>query len=611
MARRLDLSQLTADEAQHVFHVVQRDMSLRKKEDERLGELKCRIADEETKRRFLTKQAKFNESHCILCLEPFQFLMNSKRRCLDCSLNICKTCSKFNKKTFRWVCDSCRIARIVKTASLDWFYNHVKSRFTNNGSAAVMRSLNKRDQSVEKHPVQHLDSHCEEGEYDQESDSYLQCGYNPQMMTEVIVEDEDTLDYPEDLHYRMQRRNKRLLSVHHFDFDMDSEYTAQSHRQSLQLPSPHYDGNDFQQRRNKRLLSVHHFDFDMDSEYTAQSRRQSLQLPSPHYEGNDFQSFSELSSGNGAAGGGSRKGSLVENPELSFVFRSILQEKSQNYIQDQLFNTEVRFEINTSRQSLDKLFNNEEAMHREQRDPHCESIPEICVSTEDADQQQLLPGPKQSAVYFTDFDSSDNDEAPEHPVYHHHFVRRRSQSSSQENSLSGGTQSQDHKGRQQMSSPARSEASGLDLTDADLEEEKLKKKLDELASNISDRGPSSDDELRKRSPRIISSSNEDLHIDTAKVSEIENRIAALNAAGMNTLFPEQPKIYQDAQAKMVSNPPARKSSNSTENSTSKTVKNEACERNIQYKGSLTQRNPRKKTRRLDQVFGKPVMSMKR
>ncbi|XP_055493641.1 melanophilin-like isoform X2 [Leucoraja erinacea] len=535
MARRLDLSQLTEDEAQHVFHVVQRDMSLRKKEDERLG--------------------------------------------------------------------------VVKTASLDWFYNHVKSRFKNNGSAAVMRSLTKRDQSVEKHPVQHLDSHCEEGEYDQESDSYLQCGYNPQMMTEVIEEDEDTLDYPEDLRYRM-RRNKRLLSVHHFDFDMDSEYPAQSRRQSLQLPSPHYDGNDFQQRRNKRLLSVHHFDFDMDSEYTAQSRRQSLQLPSPHYDGNDFQSFSELSSsGNGAAGGGSRKGSLVENPELSSVFRSILQEKSQNYIQDQLFNPGVRFEINTRRKSLDKLFNNEEAMHREQRDPHCQSIPGIWVSTEDADQQQFLPGPKQSAVYYTDFDSSDNDEA-EHLVYHHHFVRRRSQSSSQENSLSGGTQSQDHKDRQQMSSPARSEASGLDLTDADLEEEKLKKKLDELASNISDRGPSSDDELRKRSPRIISSSNEDLHIDTAKVSEIENRIAALNAAGMNTLFPEQPKIYQDAQAKMVSNPPARKSSNSTENSTSKTVKNEARERNIQYKGSLTQRNPSKKTRRLDQVFGKPVMSMK-
>jgi hypothetical protein len=36
MRRKLDMSGLTDDEAEHVLQVVQRDMKLRKKEDERL-----------------------------------------------------------------------------------------------------------------------------------------------------------------------------------------------------------------------------------------------------------------------------------------------------------------------------------------------------------------------------------------------------------------------------------------------------------------------------------------------------------------------------------------------------------------------------------------------
>ncbi|MGH0131635.1 UNVERIFIED_CONTAM: hypothetical protein FKN15_061728 [Acipenser sinensis] len=37
MGRKLDLSSLTKDEAGHVLQVVQRDMCLRKKEEERLN----------------------------------------------------------------------------------------------------------------------------------------------------------------------------------------------------------------------------------------------------------------------------------------------------------------------------------------------------------------------------------------------------------------------------------------------------------------------------------------------------------------------------------------------------------------------------------------------
>ncbi|XP_072902894.1 melanophilin-like isoform X2 [Hemitrygon akajei] len=569
MARKLDLSQLTVEELQHVLHVVQRDMNLRKKEDERLGELKCKIEEERFKRKFLTRQVKFNEGHCILCLEPFQFLVNGKRRCLDCSLNTCKRCSKYNKKEYGWVCDSCWIVRIVKTGSLDWFYNHVKSRFKNFGSAKVMHSLNKRLQSGEKYSLPYLNSQSEEGEFDDGSDSYLQGGYDPQMMAEVIEEDEDTLDNSEAQRYSTQRRSKRLLSVHPFDFDMDSEYSSQS-------------------------------------------RRPSLQVPSPHYEENDFQSFSEFSfPGNGVTGEGSRKGSLIDNPELSSVFRSILQDKSQNLMPDQVFSTEVRVEINSRRKSLDRSCKPEELMHCEQRVSHVQSVPPVWISNEETEVQKCLPEQRCRAQSYTDMESSDNDEAPEHPTYRYHFVQHQNKGTSPENSGSGGIQSPDNKGRPHVSSPARSMASGLDLIDVDLEEEKLKKKLDELACNISDRGPSSEDEQKMKTeiPREMSSSSEDLQNKTVKVSELENRIAALSATGMNVSTVGKPRSNQDGQAMMMQTPPQTKSTISNGKKESKTFKKESRERNIQYKGSLTQRNPSKKNRRLDHVFGKPVMSM--
>uniref|UniRef100_UPI00398EA514 melanophilin-like n=1 Tax=Pristiophorus japonicus TaxID=55135 RepID=UPI00398EA514 len=713
MAKKLDLTKLTEDEAQHVLQVIKRDLNLREKENDRLGKLKCKIEEEGVKRKFLTKQTKFNEGHCIHCLEPFQFLVNGKRRCLDCSLYTCKSCSKFNRKEYGWVCNSCRIARIVKTGSLDWFYNHVRSRFKNFGSAKVMHSLHKRLQSGEKHSLRHLDSHYEQDEFDNASDNYLYGECNPQMIERVIKEDEDTLDNSEAQRYHVLRRNKRLLSVHPFDFDIDSEYSAQSRRHSLQLPSPHCDGN-------------------------------------------GLQSFSEFPfASNDAAEESSRRGSLIGEADLASVLWSILQEKGQNLMPKQEYSTEVKLEINARRKSLEKSSKIDDVVYREHRLPRTRSVPGMWTSTGEAELHHSLPHQKHGTQYYADMESSDNDEAPEHPVYPRHFVRNRNKSSSQENSGSGGSQISDLSRRMSSiermlsrleekmtpstaESPVGSEASGLDLTDADLEEEKLKKKLGELASNISDKGPSSDEEEVKRiteRPREMSSSSEDLHSKALKhssavalcnittkalrtinatekalndfaevdvtvnepltnpslhlkssekdlrvseadeayrkleenvymtasinyglerqlkdleerarsrqshtstttdselseledkvasavakvqyseseVSDIENRIAALSAAGMNVSAEDKPKKKQDGQAMMVQQPPRRKNSNPTGNNESKTVKSDAFDRNSQYRGSLTQRNPNNKSRRLDRVYGKPVMSMR-
>uniref|UniRef100_A0A674IT39 RabBD domain-containing protein n=1 Tax=Terrapene triunguis TaxID=2587831 RepID=A0A674IT39_9SAUR len=158
MGRKLDLSKLTDEEAKHVWEVVQRDFDLRKKEEERLEDLKCKIEKEGTKRELLSNQSHLNETHCVHCLQPFKFLVNSKRQCLDCHFYTCKNCSRYHKKEQAWICDPCRLSRIVKIGSLEWYYEHVRSRFKRFGSAKVMRSLYGRLQHGQKMNPTLLDS---------------------------------------------------------------------------------------------------------------------------------------------------------------------------------------------------------------------------------------------------------------------------------------------------------------------------------------------------------------------------------------------------------------------------------------------------------------------
>ncbi|XP_047456119.1 melanophilin isoform X2 [Mugil cephalus] len=164
--KKLDLSKLTDEEAKHVWEVVQRDFDLRKKEEDRLGELKTKIEKEDTKRELLGNQTSLTESLCIRCLQPFKFLVNSKRQCLDCHLFICKSCSRYNKKEDGWLCDPCHMARVLKIGTLEWYHENVRARFKRFGSAKVMRSLFKRLSGERKFSQSELG---ELGEYDTQS----------------------------------------------------------------------------------------------------------------------------------------------------------------------------------------------------------------------------------------------------------------------------------------------------------------------------------------------------------------------------------------------------------------------------------------------------------
>ncbi|XP_058040043.1 rab effector MyRIP isoform X3 [Ahaetulla prasina] len=141
MRRKLDLSDLTDDEAEHLIQVVQRDFTLRKKEDNRLNEMKQKLDEEGNKCSILSKHERFNEHCCMRCCSPFNFLINTKRQCQDCKYNICKNCSSYQKKEKAWLCNMCQQARFLRTQSLEWYYNNVKSRFKHFGSAKVLKNL--------------------------------------------------------------------------------------------------------------------------------------------------------------------------------------------------------------------------------------------------------------------------------------------------------------------------------------------------------------------------------------------------------------------------------------------------------------------------------------
>ncbi|KAM6892989.1 melanophilin a [Lycodopsis pacificus] len=236
MERKLDLSRLSDEEAKHVWEVIQRDFNLRKKEEERLGDLKTQIQKEDTKRELLGSQSQLSESHCIRCLQPFRFLVNSKRQCLDCHMYTCKSCSRYNKKEHGWVCDNCRMTRVLKIGTVGWYHDNVRNRFKRFGSAKVMRSLYKRLSG--------------DGGRDDDTQSM------PDVRSNVYNGMEDDHGEAEVQRYKVMRKSKRLLSVHPLDFDPE-EYFPYSRRPSVQIVEDRGCRNDvdydvYNQRANRR-----------------------------------------------------------------------------------------------------------------------------------------------------------------------------------------------------------------------------------------------------------------------------------------------------------------------------------------------------------------------
>ncbi|XP_064166543.1 melanophilin isoform X1 [Anguilla rostrata] len=571
--KKLDLSRLTDEEAKHVWEVIQRDFDLRKKEEDRLGELKTKVEKEDAKRELLGTETNLADSHCIRCLHPFKFLVNSKRQCLDCRLYACKACCRYNKKERGWVCDSCRMARMLKIGTLEWYHENVRVRFKRFGSAKVMRSLYKRLNGM------HGSQPDLRGPRDEDTHSM------PDVLGAYDGHDEDHIDASDGQRYRLIRKTKRLLSVHPLDFDLDNEYATHSRRQSLQYP--------------------------------------------------------------GSLEGMTRRRSMMAEADVASVFQQILEEQAGH---DRQFNTEVHLHVHR-RKSLEKASRSDDGQFSEHRMMRSRSL------------SKIIPPNGPQRHYYHDMDSSEEEEGQRAPLYQLP-PRRRSHASSQENVHQAPPQINELNKRmsaiesllnrleQKMTIPPEQPAS---LSEAELEERKLRRKLDELTGNISDKGLSSDDEEAKKAPgpketpaksaaqgnalptgpplqpAILSSSSDELpseaqkvctsagkpytlekkqralgeatksaysgttdselseledkvawaaakvHNTESEVSDIENRIAALSAAGMSVEKSKKRPSGPHQRRKAPHDFPLRQA--------------DLFMRNSIYRGSLTQRNP--------------------
>ncbi|XP_042678364.1 melanophilin isoform X11 [Centrocercus urophasianus] len=590
MGRKLDLSKLTDEEAKHVWEVVQRDFDLRKKEEERLEDLKCKIDQESSKREFLTHQSHLNETHCVHCLQPFKFLLNSKRQCLDCRFYTCKSCSRYNKREQGWVCDPCRLSRVVKIGSLEWYYEHVRSRFKRFGSAKVLQSLYGR----------------------------LQPG---------------------------QKGNSALLGLH------DRVYSLPDINSECQHPANGGTGDDSgdeddalhgaeaecynRMRKTKRLLSVHPFDFELDSEYSAQSRRQSAQLSPVAISSDAFQSFPDFS---GPAEDAPREPRL-EEADLAAVFHILREQEQHLSPPEQHFSTEVRLTLNARRRSLDR-------------------------SSKPGSPWMEQP----RSLYSADMDTSDEDVkgAPKLAACLPHHLKRRSRASSQEN-ISHSSGSQSLATESQLDPDAEEEelkrkleefTSNISDREVSSEEEEREErkgvKRPEMSSSSDDVASearkvylaagkayqlettlseleegarhcsTTDSELSELEDKVASAAAQVQQAES-EISDIESRIAALSAAGLTVKLVEKARKKSNGQAFHLCSPTPTSSPGESLDDVKAmpgpqvlrrrfnspfeiTGFDDSFDRNSVYRGSLTQRNPNGKNRRVERLFAKPVMT---
>ncbi|XP_032069883.1 melanophilin isoform X2 [Thamnophis elegans] len=558
MGKKLDLSRLTDEEVKHVWEVVQRDFDLRKKEEERLEDLKCKIEKESTKRELLSSQSHLNETLCIHCLQPFKFLLNSKRQCLDCQLYICKSCSQYNKKDQGWMCDPCRLVRIVKTGSLEWYYEHVRTRFKHFGSAKVMRCLYGRMSHGPKTNSTLLGVRGRVHSLpDVTSDDHL---YRNNESEEG--ETSDDVDGAESESYARMRKKKRLLSVHSFDFETDSEYSSQSRRQSVQF-SPCLGKEDVQITE----------DFPHDEEVSMQ------------------------------------KDSMVAEADLAAVFHRILQEQGKHTaLPEQEFSTEVQFIGNSHTKNLETIPKADSPWNVQ-----LQYSAKVDTSDEDekAAQETFIYQP-QYTKHRSRASSQENplaiDSYKDHSTEEKELKRKLEELTSSITEKAVSTDEENAGKKTEESKPE------IDSSNDDLPPDakkvptmeniyRLQKRRRELEDQTH-HSATTDSELAELEDKVAFSVAEVQHRET-EVSDIESRIAALSAAGLRVKPVERPKEKRSIQVMSVPHVLRKKFSISHETASNA----ESFARNSYYRGSLTQRNPNGRNRKTDEIFAASIQNL--
>lgn len=587
MGKKLDLSKLTDEEAEHVWAVVQRDFDLRRREEERLQGLKGKIQKESSKRELLSDTAHLNETHCARCLQPYRLLVNSRRQCLECSLFVCKSCSHVHPEEQGWLCDPCHLARVLKIGSLEWYYEHVRTRFKRFGSAKVIRSLCGRLQGGGG-----SEPSLEEGNGDSEQ-----------------TDEDGDLDTEARDQPLISKKKKRLLSFRDVDFEEDSDHSMQPCSQTLGLSSVPETAHSLQSLSGEPY-----------SEDTTSLEPEGLEET-------------------GAGASGCHHPSPEEQPYSPFPCG--------------------------------------EDAHADRHSPaaSCERALRTS-STPGTDDVECKHLPSQ---YLADVDTSDEDSIRGSRAASQHSKRRaRTVPETQILELNKRMSAVEHllvHLENAVLPPSAQEPAVETQPSADTEEETLRRRLEELTSNISGSGTSSEDETKpastspggppkvctdtgymetqERSPRspgnparptrstdeelsemedrVAMTASEVQHAES-EVSDIESRIAALRAAGLTVKpsgkprrksgipiflpritekldgMPKTPPADPEDQAKVPKATAVPSLLRRKYSPGSQGTDVGSFDRKSVYRGSLTQRNPNQRRGTSSHIFAKPVMA---
>ncbi|XP_016155431.1 PREDICTED: melanophilin isoform X6 [Ficedula albicollis] len=599
MGRKLDLSKLTDEEAKHVWEVVQRDFDLRKKEEERLEELKCKIDQESSKREFLTNQSHLNETHCVHCLQPFKFLLNSKRQCLDCHFYTCKNCSRYNKKEQGWVCDPCRLSRIVKIGSLEWYYEHVRSRFKRFGSAKVLQSLYGRLQPGQGLNSAFLGLHdrvyslpdinrecqlltsCEAGDDSDEEDNVLRGAeaerYSrsfPDFPNSAEDGSQESRITDADLvfHHVLQEPGVSAPEQH---FSTEVRLTLNARRRSLE-------------RSPKPGMPRARYSADMD---TSDEDVKGAQLPThpPHVKRRNRASSQEniSHSSNQSPAPESHTDPDAEEEEL----KRKLEELASN-ISDKEVSSDEEEREEEKRAKKPEMNSSSDGTARDVRKrSSAQALSEITA--------KVL-----RAINATE-----------------EAVWESLHGESQGCALPAGQLPALPDGRE-VAEVYRELEENVYLTAGKTYQ--LEKSLKELEEGAQHSG-TTDSELSELEDKVASAAAQVQQAES-EISDIESRIAALSAAGLTVKSVEKAKKKSSVQAARLHSPDPASSSPGESLDDIKAMPglqrfrrkfnspleitsfDDSFERNSAYRGSLTQRNPNGKNRRVERLFAKPVMT---
>lgn len=562
MGKKLDLSKLTDEEAKHVWDVIHRDFDLRKKEEDRLGDLKTKIEKEDTKRELLGTETSLTESYCIRCLKPFKFLVNNKRQCLDCHMHICKSCSHYNKKEQGWVCDPCHMSRVLKIGTLEWYHENVRARFKRFGSAKVMRSLFKR---LNGEPSGSESELREPSDFDTQSMSDVHTG----------AYEDTSIDPTDSQNYKATHSpNDTVTEPGNRESDLSEAHTASVFHQICDEQHKRLEytdgGLDFSQGLESGISQ--HQDELVYSENRAPSRSMSR--------------LSYSSCGSGSAGGPRGSSIYLPGPDDS--------EEDEHFHHFPLYQSHQAFYSHTSQESLNSsnpnqitdihrrmsaietLLNRiEQKVTTTDQAPTPDSVSPVPQSEADLEEQQLRQKLHELTDNISDHSiSSDEDESgrpqssQEPPVWRSPLQgdaftsKIPTRPSSRQSSVAS---------RSEERTLQQAEALKINQSTESLESGKLHPAEGEAKAKL--RGSTA---LLFELEDKVAQAAADVQNTQSQVSYIENRIAALNAAGMPV--DKRRKSAIPIQAR-------RLSQNFPTNQVDRFV------RNSFYTGSLTQRNP--------------------